>query len=147
LSELRGTHNSIHYCVPLFHESDIAVVRGYVRELGRVQQLLPVAIEALATAVTEVARNVLVHAGGGEIWIDALFEGGRKGVRAIARDTGAGIRDLDAAMRDGFSTGTGLGAGLPGARRLVDEFALTSKVGEGTTVTLKQWNPAPRSHP
>jgi serine/threonine-protein kinase RsbT len=137
----------MHYCVPLSHESDIAVVRGFVRELGRVQQLRPVAIEALATAVTEVARNVLVHAGGGEIRLDALFEGGRMGVRAIARDTGPGIGDLDAAMRDGFSTGTGLGAGLPGARRLVDEFALTSTVGVGTTVTLKQWNPDARRHP
>jgi serine/threonine-protein kinase RsbT len=95
--------------------------------------------EALATAVTEIARNIVVHAWSGEIALGILEQDTRRGVIVTARDAGPGIADLERAMLDGFSTGTGLGYGLPGARRLVDEFEIESKVGVGTMVTLKKW--------
>ena len=93
----------------------------------------------MATAVSEVVRNVIVHALGGEILLGKLQDGDLVGVVVITSDTGPGIPNPADAMTDGFSTGTGLGLGLPSARRLVDEFELCSIVGEGTTVTLKQW--------
>lgn len=98
-------------------------------------------MEALATAVSEIARNMLVHAGGGELFLGSIERAGRVGIVALARDTGPGIADIDEAMRDGFSTGDGLGLGLPSARRLVDEFELSSVVGQGTTVKLTKWGP------
>jgi serine/threonine-protein kinase RsbT len=130
---------SVAYRVVLHDESDIVVTRRHVRELGQTQQLSRVAIEALATAATEVARNALIHAKGGEILLGISGCAGRRGVVVIARDEGPGIADVEAAMRDGYSTGGGLGMGLPGARRLVDAFELMSVVGEGTTVTLRKW--------
>jgi serine/threonine-protein kinase RsbT len=124
-------------------ESDLVVARRHVRELGERHGLPRVAIEALATAVTEIARNVLVHAGGGEISLRGEPPR-RDGTRPAAvvvhvRDHGEGIANVDAAMLDGFSTGVGLGLGLPGARRLVDVFELKSDVGRGTTVRLEKW--------
>ena len=128
-------------------ESDLVVARRHVRELGERQGLSAVAIEALATAATEIARNVLVHAGGGEIRLHgepARSDGARPAAVIVhVRDRGPGIANVDAAMADGFSTGAGLGLGLPGARRLVDVFELRSAVGEGTTVRLEKWA-APR---
>ena len=130
---------SMSYRVPLRDESDITVARRHVRELGQKQRLRPAAIEALATAVSEVARNVIVHGHAGEVFLGLVDEAGRQGVIAIARDEGPGIADVDAAMQDGFSTGKSLGLGLPSARRLVDVFELRSAVGEGTTVSLTKW--------
>lgn len=128
-------------------ETDLVVARRHVRELGERQGLSAVAIEALATAATEIARNVLVHAGGGEIRLRAVPArgGGTRPAAVIVQvcDRGPGIADVDSAMADGFSTGAGLGLGLPGARRLVDVFELRSAVGEGTTVRLEKWATAP----
>ena len=93
----------------------------------------------IATAISEVARNILVHAGSGEIVLTPLYDGARQGLAAVAHDSGPGIRNVDDALRDGYGTKGGLGLGLPGARRLMDEFELVSTVGEGTTVTMKKW--------
>jgi serine/threonine-protein kinase RsbT len=93
----------------------------------------------LATAISEVARNIISYAGQGEITLSTIEAAGRRGILVIARDQGPGIPDLEAAMRDGYSTGKSLGVGLPGARRLVDDFDLASTPGVGTTVTLKKW--------
>jgi serine/threonine-protein kinase RsbT len=93
----------------------------------------------IATAISEVGRNILVHAGSGEIVLSPLYEDGRQGVGVTARDQGPGISDIDAALRDGYGSRGGLGLGLPGARRLMDEFDITSRVGEGTVVTMKKW--------
>ncbi len=123
--------------VPIRHDSDLVVARRKVRELGEQQELAEAAIEALATAVTEVARNIVLHAGSGELVIAASSP--RRGVVVMARDGGPGIADLELAMRDGYSTIGGLGLGLPGAQSLVDEFEIISKVGAGTTVTLRKW--------
>jgi len=123
-------------------ESDVAVARRRARELASQQGLSEVEAEALATAVTEIARNIVVHAGGGEILFERVVDAPRRGVVVIARDTGPGIPDVEQAMQDGFSTKHGLGFGLPGARRLVDEFEIESKTGAGTTVTLRKWTSA-----
>jgi serine/threonine-protein kinase RsbT len=110
-----------------------------VRELCARHGVPSQAVEALATATSEVARNVIVHAGEGELALGTQQDAGRLGIVVIARDDGPGITDLDAAMRDGFSTGHGLGLGLPSAQRLVHDFEIRSMVGGGTTVTLIVW--------
>jgi serine/threonine-protein kinase RsbT len=97
------------------------------------------ATEALATAVSEIIRNVIVHAGTGEFVLGIEQEPGRVGIVAIARDDGPGILDIERAMVDGYSSASGLGLGLPSARRLVDEFAIESVLGQGTVITLKKW--------
>lgn len=125
--------------VRVVDESDLVVARRCTRELASQLGLSEVMAEALATAVTEIARNIVVHAWSGEIALGILEQDTRRGVIVTARDAGPGIADLERAMLDGFSTGTGLGYGLPGARRLVDEFEIESKVGVGTMVTLKKW--------
>src|SRR5262245_53445005 len=94
----------------------------------------------LATAISEIARNITTYAGSGEVVIEVVRDAdGRRGVRVIARDEGPGIEDLDRALTDGYTTGGGLGLGLPGARRLVDEFEIQTTPGQGTTVTLVKW--------
>ena len=95
----------------------------------------------IATAISEVTRNIVVHAGRGEIVLRPLQEVDRYGLLVIARDEGAGIRDLEAALRDDYSGRAGLGLGLPGARRLMDEFDIESSADTGTIVTMKKWRP------
>jgi serine/threonine-protein kinase RsbT len=92
----------------------------------------------IATAVSEIARNIVRFAGRGEVYIE-LVDQPRPGIRIVARDTGPGIPDIDQALADGYSTYNGLGLGLPGARRLMDEFSLSSEVDLGTTVTMTKW--------
>jgi serine/threonine-protein kinase RsbT len=93
----------------------------------------------IATAVSEIARNILVHAGHGEISMRPLHEEKRYGLVVIATDSGPGIRDVSRAVESGFASTGGLGLGLPGARRLMDEFKVNSEPGEGTTVTMTKW--------
>jgi serine/threonine-protein kinase RsbT len=93
----------------------------------------------IATAISEVARNIVVHVGGGEIVLRPFQETNRYGLVVIASDKGPGIRDVEAALRDEYSGRGGLGLGLPGARRLMDDFELTSDADIGTTVTMKKW--------
>jgi serine/threonine-protein kinase RsbT len=124
-------------------ESDVAAARRHVRELGAAYGLSTLSIEALATAVTEIGRNVIVHAQAGEMRLRGVRaspgDAARPGLIVVISDGGPGIANVDAAMADGFSTGSGLGFGLAGARRMVDVFELTSVVGQGTTITLKKW--------
>ena len=93
----------------------------------------------VATAISEIARNITTHAGVGEIRIAELDEDGRKGIRVTASDNGPGIRDIEAVLRHDYSDGVGLGIGLWGAQRLMDEFELKSEPGVGTTVTMTKW--------
>jgi serine/threonine-protein kinase RsbT len=93
----------------------------------------------IATAISEVARNIVVHVGRGEIVLRPFQEADRYGLIVIARDDGPGIRDIEAALRDEYSGRGGLGLGLPGARRLMDDFEVASDAGTGTTVTMKKW--------
>ena len=125
--------------LPISDEWDGAVTRRHVRQLAWHAGLSEASTEALATAISEVVRNVVVHAKRGEVWLDLVKEAGRRGVVVVVRDAGPGIPDVRLAMEDGYSTAHGLGLGLPSARRLVDEFNLVSVVGRGTTVVLKKW--------
>ena len=93
----------------------------------------------IAAAISEIARNILNYAKRGEITLRLVPNGDRQGVEVIARDAGPGIPDIARAMQDGYSTSGGLGLGLPGAKRLMDEFEVISVVGQGTTVTMKKW--------
>ena len=93
----------------------------------------------IATAISEVARNIVVHVGRGEIVMMAVREDERRGIVVIARDSGPGIRDVETVMQDGYVSERGLGLGLAGARRLMDEFDVASEWGKGTTVTMKKW--------
>jgi serine/threonine-protein kinase RsbT len=92
----------------------------------------------IATAISEVARNIVSYAKQGEIVL-SLVEGSRRGIKVVARDQGPGIPDVERAMQDGYSTGGGLGLGLPGAKRLMDGFSIVSEVGKGTTVSMTKW--------
>jgi serine/threonine-protein kinase RsbT len=119
-------------------DADIVTARQQVRELAAKGGFTGTDLTLIATAVSEVARNIVRFAGSGELVLE-LVEEDRSGVRATARDTGPGIVDIDEAMQDGYSTYRGLGLGLPGARRLMDEFAVASEPGRGTTVTMTKW--------
>jgi len=120
-------------------DSDVVTARQKGRELAAALGFSSTDQTLVATAISEVARNIVSYAGSGQIELSRVDDGGRRGLVIIARDQGPGITDPELAMRDGYSTGNSLGVGLPGARRLVDEFALESSVGAGTTVTLKKW--------
>ncbi len=93
----------------------------------------------IAAAISEIARNILNYAKRGEVLLSVVTNGDRQGVIVVARDQGPGIPDVQRALEDGYSTSGGLGLGLPGARRLMDDFDVTSSVGKGTTVTMKKW--------
>jgi len=127
--------------VPIRHEPDVAIARQRARALALREGFPEGRAGAVATAVSEVARNIVVHAGEGEVLLLAVEEGGRRGIVVVAHDDGRGIADVEAAMQDGYSTarGLGLGLGLSSARRLMDDFALVSAAGAGTTVTMKKW--------
>jgi len=126
--------------VLLRDESDVPVLRDRVRRLGREQGLSRVEVESLATAVSEIARNVLDHAGEGFATLDAVADGVRSGVQVTFRDAGQGIANVELALQDGYSSRGGLGLGLAGASRMVDEFSIESAPGSGTLVTLRQWS-------
>jgi len=125
--------------VPIREEPDVAVARRRARELALALDFPEGRAGAIATAVSEVSRNIVVHAGAGEVILTAVIERGRRGVAVVARDDHPGIEDVEAAMRDGYSSAGGLGLGLPSAKRLVDEFTLVTAVGKGTTVTMTKW--------
>jgi serine/threonine-protein kinase RsbT len=125
--------------VPIGHEADIVIARQKGRELAAKGGFSNTEQTLIATAISEVARNIVEYAQRGEIVLSAIEREGRRGIMVIARDTGPGIPDPDLAMRDGYSTTKSLGLGLPGAKRLMDEFALLSELGTGTVVTMKKW--------
>jgi serine/threonine-protein kinase RsbT len=120
-------------------DADVVTARQRARELAASLQLSSTDQTLLATAISEVARNITTYAQRGEVTVAMVENGGRRGIRVVARDEGPGIADLERALQDGYTTGGGLGIGLPGARRLVDEFAIDSAPGRGTTVTLVKW--------
>jgi serine/threonine-protein kinase RsbT len=127
--------------IPIRNDDDVVAARREARELAASLGFVGTDLTLLATAISEVARNITTYAGEGEIELRVLRRGGEVGVQVIARDEGPGIADVAMALRDGYSTGRGLGLGLPGARRLVDEFDLSTSPGRGTVVTLIKWRP------
>lgn len=125
--------------MPIEREADIVRARQKGRELAAELGFSSTDQTLLATAISEIARNIVSYAGRGMVKLTTVQELGRRGIVIMASDDGPGIRDLELAMRDGYSTGNSLGMGLPGARRLGDDFALDSAPGSGTTVVLKKW--------
>jgi serine/threonine-protein kinase RsbT len=119
--------------------ADIVAARQQGRELASRIGFSISNLTMIATAISEVARNIVEYAGEGQITVKLIREGNRAGVKIVASDAGPGIADLAAVMRDGFSTGQGMGMGLPGARRLMDDFEITSEIAKGTTVVMKKW--------
>jgi serine/threonine-protein kinase RsbT len=125
--------------LPIRSQEDIVRVRQSTREAAVAQGFTLVDQTKLVTAASELARNTLDYGGGGEVEIARLNEPPRRGVRLVFSDKGPGIADVDLALKDGYTSGGGLGLGLGGARRLSNDFSITSKVGEGTQVTIARW--------
>jgi serine/threonine-protein kinase RsbT len=124
-------------------DADVVTARQRARELAADLELSSTDQTLLATAISEVARNITTYAKRGEVLVSVIHEDDRRGIRVVARDDGPGIEDIDRALQDGYTTGGGLGLGLPGARRLVDDFSIDSAPGRGTTVTLVKWSRSP----
>ena len=112
-------------------------VSGWAKEIG----LSILDRTKVVTAASELARNTVVYGGGGTMYLEVVRDGNRDGLRLTFADHGPGISDINQALQDGFSSGGSMGMGLPGARRLVNDFALTSTVGVGTSVTIVRWKP------
>jgi serine/threonine-protein kinase RsbT len=125
--------------VPLRSDEDVVRARHRVRELAQRAGLRLVDQTKLVTAVSELARNTVIHGGGGQLKAGLLEQHGRTGVWASFEDQGPGISDVQLALTDGYSTGTGLGLGFGGAKRLVGEFDVRSAPGEGTVVRVVTW--------
>ena len=123
--------------VPL--DADVVTARQQGRDIAARAGFTTTDQTLIATAISEIARNIVKFARRGEIVIRLVDEPGRRGLTVVARDAGPGIGDISAALRDGVSSYRGLGLGLPGARRLMDEFDIVSEVGRGTTVTMAKW--------
>ena len=124
-------------------DADVVTARQCARELAADLELSSTDQTLLATAISEVARNITTYATRGEVLVSVVQDDNRRGIRVVARDQGPGIEDIDRALQDGYTTGGGLGLGLPGARRLVDDFSIDSTPGRGTTVTLVKWSRSP----
>ncbi len=125
--------------VPIRSDADVVMIRQLVRAWAIERGFGLVDQTKIVTAASELARNTLIYGGGGTARLDSLNDDMRRGLRLTFEDRGPGIADLELAMKDGYSTGTGLGLGLSGAKRLSNEFDLYSKVGEGTRVTITRW--------
>ena len=125
--------------VAIERDADLVPARAEARALARKLGFSRTDATLIATAVSEIARNIVVHAGEGELELRGIDEGDRCALVVVARDEGPGIPDVRGALEDGQGWGSGLGLGLPGARRLMDEFELHSEVGRGTTVRMTKW--------
>lgn len=119
--------------------SDVVAVRQAVRALSAKIGLSLIDQTKVVTAASELARNTLEHGGGGTVVLEEVTRGVRPGLRAVFEDKGPGIKDVDTALTDGFTTGGGMGLGLGGSKRLVSEFEIVTTVGEGTRVTVTKW--------
>ncbi len=126
--------------LPIASGDDVVRVRQLVRTRAQAIKLSLVDQTKLVTAASELARNTLVHGGAGAARIEVVQRGGRSGIRAVFSDEGPGIPDLDLALTAGWTSGGGLGLGLSGAKRLVDEFDIDTEVGRGTSVTITKWS-------
>ena len=127
-----GTH-------PIGVEQDVVIARQLARKLAQECGMRLIDLTKFVTAVSELARNTMVYGGGGDMDWQILEEGPRTGLRMVFRDEGPGIPDLKLAMTDGWTSGGGLGLGLTGARRLVEEFELETEPGKGTRITITRW--------
>jgi serine/threonine-protein kinase RsbT len=125
--------------IPISTDADLVPARAEGRALALSLGFSATDATLIATAISEIGRNIVVHVGTGEIVMQPVIEDRRNGLRVIARDQGAGIRDIEAALEFGYASRGGLGLGLPGARRLMDEFVVDSETDRGTIVTMTKW--------
>jgi serine/threonine-protein kinase RsbT len=125
--------------VPVASDVDIVAARQKGRALAVRIGFSATDATLVATAISELARNIVFYAGRGEIALSIVEDAGRRGIMIVGRDAGPGIRNPHDALQDGYSTSGGLGLGLPGVKRLMDEFAIDSAIGRGTTVAVKKW--------
>jgi serine/threonine-protein kinase RsbT len=125
--------------IPIRTDADVVTARRQGRELAAQAGFSATELTIIATAISEIARNIVMFADRGEVLVGLVGENRRQGVTVVARDAGPGIPDLEQAVRDGYSGYGGMGLGLPGSRRLMDEFEITSEVDKGTTVTMTKW--------
>jgi serine/threonine-protein kinase RsbT len=125
--------------IPIKADVDVVTARQRARVLVSGLRFSTSELTLIATAISEVARNIVTYAGRGEIVLRIVQRGPRRGLLVIARDQGPGIADIARAMEDGYSTSRSLGLGLPGSKRLMDEFELASELGKGTEVTMTKW--------
>lgn len=132
-------HSSRRDVLPVRSASDVVLVRQKVRQFALDMKFSLVEQTKLVTAASELARNTLDHGKGGECTIEVVENGIKSGLRLIFSDQGPGIPDIEQALKDGFTTGGGMGLGLGGAKRLVNDFEISSRVGEGTRITVVRW--------
>lgn len=125
--------------LPLLQETDVVLIRQQVRKAAEAIRLGIISQTKIVTAASEIARNGLIYGGGGECVIEETLRAGKPALRLVIRDKGPGIADIERAMVDGYTSGNGLGLGLSGSKRLVDEFMIDSRPGEGTTIELWKW--------
>lgn len=126
--------------IPIESDADVVTARQRARQLAGELELTSTDQTLLATAISEVARNITAYATRGEVLLSVIRDAdGRQGIQVVARDEGPGIENVELALQDGYSSGAGLGLGLPGARRLVDDFQIETAPGQGTKVTLVMW--------
>lgn len=125
--------------ISINNEFDIVLARQKGREVSKELQFGGVDQARITTAISELARNIYLYAGSGQITINVLEENGRRGIQITAADDGPGINDIRMVLQDGFSTSGGLGAGLPGVKRLMDTFDIDSMPGSGTRITITKW--------
>lgn len=130
---------AVETIVAIRSPADIVTARQAGRELASGAGFSSSDLTVIATAISEISRNILEYAREGEVTLQLVNHETRHGLRVTARDEGPGIGDIPQAMQDGFTTSGGLGIGLPGTRRLMDEFEIVSVVGKGTTVTMRKW--------
>ena len=125
----------------LLIRSDLDIVSARVegRDMAKALGFGTIDQARIATAISELARNIVLYAGEGTVTLRLIERGIKKGVEIVCEDHGPGIADVSVVMQDGYSTSRGLGMGLPGAKRLMDEFEITSRVGQGTTVIVRKW--------
>jgi serine/threonine-protein kinase RsbT len=125
--------------IPIASDLDIVEARTAARAFATYLGFEGADLVMIATAVSEMARNIVEYANQGEMSLSAVQNNSRRGLQVVIRDQGPGIADVSQAMQDGYSTSQGLGLGLPGSRRLMDEFRIESRIGLGTTVTMRKW--------
>jgi serine/threonine-protein kinase RsbT len=126
--------------IPIETDADIVTARQEGKQLASQLDLTPSDLVVIASAISEIARNIVEYANKGEVIIRLVEKGGRRGIVVIAQDIGPGIADVNMALQDGYSTSGSLGLGLPGARRLMDEFEIHTEIGKGTRVTMRKWS-------
>lgn len=126
---------------PIQSDLDIVTTRSIARDIAKSIGFSAIDQARIATAVSELARNVFLYAGKGQVSIRKVERGGRKGIEFKFQDEGPGIEDISKVMQDGYTTSRGMGMGLPGAKRLMDDFEIESTLGVGTTIICRKWRP------